>query len=162
MFKSESLPWLAGAIQIYNSKCLHLGVLSSPWPQTLSPKLYSPKTKTKGPWLGRHSIAVGHPPTTTRKLLSMKEGSHNKTQIVRTSQNGPLYLSSKKIQVDSERKDMGQSTMFKENIIKLTLCIIIKCQHPGQTNSVHDGPNVGFPCSQRKDGTVPHYSLVNL
>ena len=31
-----------------------------------------------------------------------------------------------KFQVDSKRKDLGFSTMFKENIIKLTCCTIIK------------------------------------
>ena len=38
---------------------------------------------------------------------SMKEGSHKKVQKIRMVQNGPPYLSvKKKIQVDSESKDM--------------------------------------------------------
>ena len=53
--------------------------LSSPWPQTLSHKPYSPKTKTKGPWADT-KLLQATTTTTTRKLLSMKEGSHNKTQ----------------------------------------------------------------------------------
>ena len=43
---------------------------------------------------------------------SMKEGSHKKVQKIRMVQNGQPYLSvKKKIQVDSRRKDMEQSTM---------------------------------------------------
>ena len=38
----------------------------------------------------------------------------------------PLLLQQNKFQVDRERKDMGKSTMFKGNIIKLTYCTIIK------------------------------------
>ena len=38
----------------------------------------------------------------------------------------PLLFQPNNFQVDSERKDMGESTMFKENIIKLTCCTIIK------------------------------------
>ena len=56
----------------------------------------------------------------------MKEGSHIKSQRVRKVQNGPPYLSSKKNQVDSKRKDMEKSTMFSENMINLTYCIKIK------------------------------------
>ena len=38
---------------------------------------------------------------------SMKEGSHKKVQKIRMVRNGPPYLSvKKKIQVDSESKDM--------------------------------------------------------
>ena len=37
---------------------------------------------------------------------SMKEGSHKKVQKIRMVRNGPPYLSVKKIQVDSEKKDM--------------------------------------------------------
>ena len=57
-----------------------------------------------------------HPPTYN---LSMKETSNMKTQRVRLTDNDPHYLLiTKKIQVDSKRENMGQSTMFKENIIK--------------------------------------------
>ena len=54
------------------------------------------------------------------KMLSINEGSHNKTQRVGMSEISTLYLSTKKFQVDSKREDMGWSTMFKENIINLT------------------------------------------
>ena len=48
-----------------------------------------------------------------------------KTQKGRKFQNGPPYLSVKKIQVDSERKDI-KSTTFSENIINLNCCTNIK------------------------------------
>ena len=56
---------------------------------------------------------MGHP-----KLLSMKEVSNNKTKRVKVTQYDPLYLLCTKNQVDSERKNMDESNMFKENIIK--------------------------------------------
>ena len=37
----------------------------------------------------------------------------------------PYTCPSKEFQLDSKKKDMGESTMFKENIIKLTYCTII-------------------------------------
>ena len=59
----------------------------------------------------------------------MKEGSHKKVQKIRMVQNGPPYLSIKKIQVDSERKDMEYSTIFSKNIINLTRCTVIKIKN---------------------------------
>ena len=53
------------------------------WPQTQKPR-----------GLGL-TLECCRPPITNPQLLSMKEGSHNKTQIVRTSKKGPPYLSSK-------------------------------------------------------------------
>ena len=53
---------------------------------------------------------MGHPPhhPPTLLLLSMKEYSGTKVQIVKVAQNDPLDSSSQKIdQVDSEIKDMG-------------------------------------------------------
>ena len=47
----------------------------------------------------------------------MMEVSNDKTQRVNVTQYDPLYLLSAKKQVDSKRKAMGQSTMFKENLI---------------------------------------------
>ena len=38
----------------------------------------------------------------------------------------PYTCPSKEFQLDSKKKDMGESTMFKENIIKLTSSINIK------------------------------------
>ena len=39
-------------------------------------------------------------------ILPMKEVPHKKVQKIRMVQNGPPYLSKKKIEVDSEGKDM--------------------------------------------------------
>ena len=61
----------------------------------------------------------------------MKEGAHKKKlkeEEQRKFQTGPPYLSLKKHQVDSKRKDMEWSTMFSENIINLTYCTIVKIQ----------------------------------
>ena len=48
----------------------------------------------------------------------MKEASNKKTQRVKNTQYNPLYLLSKKTQVDSKRVNVDESNMFKENIIK--------------------------------------------
>ena len=49
----------------------------------------------------------------------MKEASNKKTQRVKVTQYGPLYLLllSTKKQVDSNRENTDESKMFKENII---------------------------------------------
>ena len=57
----------------------------------------------------------------------MKEGSHKKnSKSKKGSERSPLLVQQKKSKVDSERKDMKQSTMFSENNINLICCIIIK------------------------------------
>ena len=78
--------------------------------QAQTPKPQTQKPKTKGPWADtKISWATTHPTLphpTHPQLLSMKEGSHNKPQRLRKAQSGPPNLSSKKSQVDCERKYM--------------------------------------------------------
>ena len=47
----------------------------------------------------------------------MKEWSENKVPVVKMSQDDPLYLSSKKKQVDSNNNNLGESNMIKEKVI---------------------------------------------
>ena len=82
----------------------------------------------------------------------MKEGPHIKSQRVRKVQNGPPYLSSKKTQADSKRKDMDYSNMFSENIINLTCCIIIKMPTFREDNF----------CAGRTKCRSPMFLMVNL
>ena len=63
--------------------------------------------------------------------------------------------------VDVHRKDMGYSTLFKENTPSIFLVApLSKCQHPGWTNSMQEGPNADLQCNVGQ-GTVQYCSLVN-
>ena len=91
--------------------------MSSPGPKPLAPK---PRglgltLKSHGP-LHHHPITFKH------------EGGvpHQYSKSKNILEWYPVLVNQKKIQLDSKRKDMGKSTMFKENIIKLTNCTIIK------------------------------------
>ena len=57
-------------------------------------------------------LPTTHYPLPTPQLLSIKEGSHTKTQRVKLTQDDPLYPTSIKNQMDGERQYMGQSNMF--------------------------------------------------
>ena len=76
----------------------------------------------------------------------------------------PSTCPPKKFQLDSKREDMQQSTMFKENIIKLTCCTIIKmlvsridkfsagqtkCRYPMQTRRWWNSPTLLLSLSVR-------------
>ena len=65
---------------------IQIGIAEEWFSFVVKPRHQTPKPQTqKGPRADTKLIQATHPPTTTHKLLSMKEGSHNNTQRVRTS-----------------------------------------------------------------------------
>ena len=132
--------------------------------QALAPNPLDPNPKPRGLGLTLKCCRPPHidsgsttqtlaPPT---QLLSMNTQTTQHSKSKNILEWSPLLVQRNKFQVNSEREDRWQSTMFKENIININLLIapLSKCQHPGQTYSVQDGPRQGH------GGTVPHQSLV--
>ena len=79
--------------------------LSSPGPKPLASKTLNPKTKNQGA-LADTKISWATTPPPHPITFKHEGGVPQKSQRVRKVQNGPPYLSSKKTQVDSKRKDM--------------------------------------------------------
>ena len=81
-------------------------IIVKPWPQTLSPKPFCPKPKTKGPWADTkllQATTTTHPPTFKHEGGVPQQNTMSKNIL----EWSPLLLQQNKFQVDSERKDMG-------------------------------------------------------
>ena len=117
--------------------------LSSPGPKPSFPKpprpnpnqvqpSSKPKLVSSGLGLTLKSCRPPPPPTTFKHLGGVPQKVSKSKKV---SEWSSLLLHKKNL-LDSGRKDKGLSTMFKEDIIKLTCCTII--QHLGLTNSVQE------------------------
>ena len=130
----------------------HQGQLQSPWYYlSTQPKPIQTQFKTqispKGTGADTKTLQATTQLHHHRKLLSIKQGSHSKTQRLRKFQNGPPYLSVKNSFRWTVRGRTWSSPPCSVRSSSFLLVIpLSKCQHPGQTNSVQEGPNAVLPC----------------
>ena len=104
-FGSDSLLSVGSQHMLWNwIDFLKVALIVKPWPQTLSTKPFSPKSKTKGPWADTKLLQATHYPLTLKhEGLVLQQNSKSKNILERSH----VLVHQKKIQLYSKRKDMG-------------------------------------------------------
>ena len=119
--------------------------------QALAPNPYSPSSwapPKPSPTQFKTQISPKGATTPCHHLLSMKEGSHNKTQRVKQNQNGPSYLSVIVYSIVYSKYSIVYSIVYR---------IVYTVQHNVHQTGTKQGPIQFWRWADRQtDGQIRH------